>query len=43
MAQRQQAAHYDYDAFVKKFEPKKTTDDCYPSPSLRSDKGLGMS
>lgn len=32
MAQRQQAAHYDYEAFVEKFEPKKTTDDCYTPP-----------
>lgn len=24
----------DYDAFVKKFKPKKTTDDCYTSPEI---------
>lgn len=34
MAQRQQAAHYDYEAFIEKFEPKKTTDDCYTPPRV---------
>lgn len=24
----------DYDGFVAKFKPKKTTDDCYPPPVL---------
>lgn len=26
--------HYDYDAFVEKFKPKKTTDDCYTPPEV---------
>ena len=30
----QNALFNDYDAFVKKFEPKKTTDDCYTPPKV---------
>lgn len=26
--------HYDYDGFVEKFKPKKTTDDCYTPPEV---------
>lgn len=26
--------HEDYDAFVEKFKPKKTTDDCYTPPEV---------
>ncbi|MBR0055953.1 MAG: hypothetical protein IJP66_01360, partial [Kiritimatiellae bacterium] len=34
MAQRNQAAFTDYEGFVAKFEPKKTTDDCYTPEGL---------
>ena len=29
-----QASFYDYEGFVEKFEPKKTTDDCYTPPEV---------
>ena len=29
-----QAKLFDYEAFVGKFEPKKTTDDCYTPPEV---------
>ena len=33
----------DYEGFVEKFKPKRTTDDCYtPPPHLRRDKQLGV-
>lgn len=34
MAQRGTESFEDYDGFVKKFEPKKTTDDCYTPPEV---------
>lgn len=34
MARREQAAFTDYEGFVEKFKPKKTTDDCYTPPAL---------
>ena len=32
----------DYGAFVDKFKPKKTTDDCYTPRSVWGDKRLGL-
>ena len=32
----------DYEDFVDKFKPKKTTDDCYTPPSLSENDCLGV-
>ena len=33
-AQTRQQTFLDYDGFVEKFKPKKTTDDCYTPPNI---------
>ena len=34
MARKTKADFFDYEGFLDKFEPKKTTDDCYTPPAV---------